>query len=195
MTNDLNLSIENAENKPLTVEGGYALLVTLPADASKRFLSITPRRLDGTPIEADVEVRWSSNAIDVAGQRLPITMGSKSNRIELQTAGTATLQVTVGEGTKAQQSASLTIVVAPGVVMFGPDGRYYHLEASAWQATPLADDKVAEPVRILLERGAVLFTSAALVAPSAFVTCYVINLASMSNHLVAGPQLPLVTKR
>jgi hypothetical protein len=195
-TQDLTLSIKNTAGVSLTVEPGYALLVTLSTDTSQNVLSITPSHLDGTSIEMDVS--WASNAPAVAKQSLSTTTGSTSNTIDLVAAGTATIQVIIGEGTKNQQSASLTIVVAPGVLIFGPDGNYYHMEASVWQAAPLAQsqvDNLAPSLTEMIEGGGVLFTSVAPGGPTTSVTCYVINLASMSNYLVAGLQLSDGTKR
>lgn len=187
---DLKLSIENAEGHPLSVKPDYALLVTLSAEPSKNYISITPRYADGTEI-TDVDVSWSCNSEEVASLARTIT-GSTSQRVKLKAPGTATIQVAIRQGERSQQSASLTIVVAPGVLMFGPDGRYYHMDASVWRAHALDEAKVGAPVRDMIQRGSVLFTSAYLleqpvepISP-AVITCYVINLASMSNYLVAG---------
>lgn len=186
---DLKLSIRNVDGELLTVQSNYALLVTLSADPSRNYLSITASYADGTPIN-DVEVFWSSNCEEVASLDR-MTGSSPSKRIALKAPGTATIQLIVRRGERSQQSASITIVVAPGVLMFGPDGRYYHLDGRVWQAHPLDESMVPEPVAEMLRRGSVLFTSAYLlekpeepIRPMA--TCYVINLASMSNHLVAG---------
>jgi hypothetical protein len=186
---DLKLSIEDAEGRPRSVKLDFALLVTLSDEPSKNYLSITAHYADGTPI-TDVEVFWSSNCEEVASLD-HATGGSLSKRLTLKAPGTATIQATIQRGERDQQSASLTVVVAPGVLMFGPDGRYYHLDASVWRAHPLDDSKVPAPVTEMIRRGSVLFTSAYLleqpvepIAPA--TTCYVINLASMSNYLVAG---------
>ena len=186
---DLTLSIEDAEGRPRSLKPDFALLVTLSAEPSKNYVSITAHYADGTPI-TDVEVVWSSNCEEVASLD-HATGGSPSRRLTLKAPGTATIQTTIRWGERDQQSASLTVVVAPGVLMFGPDGRYYHLDASVWRAHPLDDSKVPAPVTEMIRRGSVLFTSAYLleqpvepIAPAA--TCYVINLASMSNYLVAG---------
>lgn len=184
-TQDLKLSIKNAGGD-LHVEPDYALLVTLSTDTSQNVLSITPTHLDGTPIETDVS--WASNASAVAKQSLSTTTGSASNDITLVAAGTATIQVIIGKGTKDQQSASLTIVVAPDVLMFGPDGKYYRMAASVWQASAVDEDQVPTAVQTMIERGGVLFTDTALAGQTSFVTCYVVNLASMSNYLDNGPQ-------
>jgi hypothetical protein len=186
MTQDLKLSIRNAEGETLTVESNYSLLVTLSAEASKNFLSITASYADDTPI-TDVDVSWSSNCEEVASLD-PTTGNATSKRIEFKAPGTATIQLMVRSGERGQQSASLTIVVAPGVLMFGPDGKYYHLDASVWQAHPVDEGMVPAPVTEMIRRGSVLFTSAYLLEGPAIeaITCYVINLASMSNHLVSG---------
>jgi hypothetical protein len=191
-TQDLNLSIENAEGKPLRVNPDFALLVALPADVSKKFLSITPRHGDGTAI-TDAVVFWSWDSEKVASLERT-TKGSRPNRIELKAAGTVTIKVTLRQGEQDQQSAALTIVVAPDVVLFGPDGRYYRMHASAW-TDALDEDTVAVPVKKMIQHGSVLFTSEYLlelagepVGPQQVVTCYVINLASMSNYLDKGRQ-------
>lgn len=189
LVQDLRLSIQDADGRPLTTEPDYALLVTFVGDPSKDVLSITPRYADGAEI-TDADVSWSCNSEEVASLEHATTR-SMAQRVHLKAPGTATIQLVIRPGARDQQSAALTIVVAPGVLMFGPDGRYYHLDASVWQAHPLEEAKVAEPVRNMIQRGSVLFTSAYLIeqpgepiAPA--TTCYVINLASMSNALVAG---------
>ncbi|HWN71566.1 MAG TPA: hypothetical protein VNM90_28205, partial [Haliangium sp.] len=175
---DLRLSVQNADGETLTVPADYALLVTLPADRSKRFITITPSHVDGTPI-ADVDVSWSSDA-EIAAEENKTTKGATPNRIGLFRPGTATVRATIRKDTPNQQSASLTIVIAPDVLVFGPDGRYYRVNADAWQAHPVPEDKVPEPVQEMIQHGSVLFTSAHLVKGTLGLACYVINLASMS---------------
>lgn len=131
---------------------------------------------------------WQSSREDIA----IINGTGPAVEITVLRPGVTTIAVSVGNG-REERVASFTLVEAAGLVLYGPDGCYYKVEAESWTRLQVDPDGIDDVTKALLRGGSSLFTNGPLRNPRKDdqqmpITCHVVNLACMCNDNFPGPK-------